>query len=48
MTLLKKRSHQALAAGVAVVVVAVAVYFVFFNPPGCRNCPTFKYFRLET
>jgi hypothetical protein len=46
--MLKKRSNQVLLAVAGLVIIAVAAYFVFFAGSGCRDCPTFKYFRLET
>ena len=48
MTVLKKRSNQVLLAAIAVAVVAIGAYFVLFAWSSCQDCPTLKYFRLET
>jgi len=44
----KNRNTVLLLAFAGVVVIGIAVYALFFAGTGCENCPTFKYFRLET
>ncbi len=46
--MLNNRNTVLLLALAGVVIVGIAVYVLFFAGTGCKDCPTFKYFRLET
>ncbi len=47
-TLLKNRTGLILLALAGLIVIGAVAYFAFFNQSGCTDCPTFKYFRLDT